>query len=581
VLTHGNGVVTLTAQSACAMIASMSEMDVKALSANFEIWCKERAAGLDRSKAFERYVAEQVLKDYDPADEDLDVGDFGGADDGGVDSMYLYVGGQLISEETAPPLAASDIELHIIQAKFESSFKEGAVEKLESFARDLLAYEKPVSALAYLNSSVRDAIQNFRTKYEAMIGRPHTLTVLFHYACMDSEIPGEKDKVTARARNLVAYVKSVLTLAKVEFVPWSAATLLSSARSLPSTTTVVPFEKLFSTSDQSTVCLVKLTEFASRILSTEDGHLQTRFLEPNVRDYQGRGNPVNTNIRTTLENPNPNEDFWWLNNGITILASSCGTSGDQLRIEDPEVVNGLQTSHEIFNWYATRRGIVDPRRILLRVIVSADDKSRTRIIKATNSQTKVSDLSLLSTEPIQQTIEDQLRLYGLFYDRKKGQCRRLKYPIKNIVGMRAMAQAVMAIALRKPDQARGRPETYIKNNAAAVFDPDADGDLYAACIILDRRVEEFLSQTNLSLDVQRDIRFYVGMFVISLILKDAMPLPFQIGKAIAEIQGVSDKELQEAVREVLQVYRVLGATDQAAKSKEMAARVQEAIGALW
>ena len=71
------------------------------------------------------------------------------------------------------------------------------------------------------------------------------------------------------------------------------------------------------------------------------------------------------------------------------------------------------------------------------------------------------------------------------------------------------------------------------------------------------------------------------MFVISLILKDAMPLPFQIGKAIAEIQGVSDKELQEAVREVLQVYRVLGATDQAAKSKEMAARVQEAIGALW
>jgi hypothetical protein len=188
-----------------------------------------------------------------------------------------------------------------------------------------------------------------------MLGRTHTLTIMFHYACVATEIPDSKDKVMMRAGNLVAYVKSVLTLANVNFVPWSAATLLQSARSVPLTTTVVPFEKLFSTGDQSTVCLVKLTDFASRVLSTVDGHLQTRFLEPNVRDYQGRANPVNTSIRTTLENPIPNEEFWWLNNGITILATSCGTSGDQLRVENPEIVNGLQTSHEIFNWYSSRQ----------------------------------------------------------------------------------------------------------------------------------------------------------------------------------------------------------------------------------
>ena len=54
----------------------MSEMDVKALDANFKIWMADRAAGLSHSKAFERYVFEQVLKDHDPADEDIDVGDF-------------------------------------------------------------------------------------------------------------------------------------------------------------------------------------------------------------------------------------------------------------------------------------------------------------------------------------------------------------------------------------------------------------------------------------------------------------------------------------------------------------------------
>jgi hypothetical protein len=52
----------------------MSEMDVKALQANFEIWKHERASGLPNYKAFERYAFEQVLKDYEPADEDLDIG---------------------------------------------------------------------------------------------------------------------------------------------------------------------------------------------------------------------------------------------------------------------------------------------------------------------------------------------------------------------------------------------------------------------------------------------------------------------------------------------------------------------------
>ena len=118
------------------MIASMSEMDVKALNANFKIWIEERAVGLKPSKAFERYVFEQVLKDHDPADEDLDLGDLGEGGDGGIDGMYLYMGGQLIGEETPAPQAASDVELHVIQAKFENGFKETTVEKMEAFARD-------------------------------------------------------------------------------------------------------------------------------------------------------------------------------------------------------------------------------------------------------------------------------------------------------------------------------------------------------------------------------------------------------------------------------------------------------------
>ena len=107
-----------------------------------------------------------------------------------------------------------------------------------------------------------------------------------------------------------------------------------------------------------------------------------------------------------------------------------------------------------------------------------------------------------------------MRLYGLFYDRKKGEyCRRLKKAIKKIVGMNAMAQAVIAIALQRPDQSRGRPETYVKDHTAEVFDTTIDRDLYAACILLDRQVIEFLQTQGLESDVVRDIRYYVSMLV--------------------------------------------------------------------
>jgi hypothetical protein len=139
-----------------------------------------------------------------------------------------------------------------------------------------------------------------------------------------------------------------------------------------------------------------LTDYARHILTNKDGHLQTRFLEPNVRDYQGKSNKINQGIRKSLENPLTTGEFWWFNNGITILSTRCGTSGEVLTIENPEIVNGLQTSHESFNWYSGST-TQDDRNILLKVIVAADETIRANIIKATNSQTKVNAFSLGSS----------------------------------------------------------------------------------------------------------------------------------------------------------------------------------------
>ena len=148
------------------------------------------------------------------------------------------------------------------------------------------------------------------------MGNPHTFSIIFHYAVKAETEPGPKDKVTLRAKNLTDYVKSVLSSADVQFVPWTAKRLLETARKTPESDIVVPVAESFATDDGSTVCLIKLKDYAEKLLTKADGGLQTRFLEPNVRDYNGKSNPVNKQIRATLEETSSTqhqEDFWWLN----------------------------------------------------------------------------------------------------------------------------------------------------------------------------------------------------------------------------------------------------------------------------
>jgi len=272
----------------------------------------------------------------------------------------------------------------------------------------------------------------------------------------------------------------------------------------------------------------------------------------------------------------PRKLFWTrvLNNGITILADECPVNGHKITITNPEIVNGLQTSHEIFAWHSGVKVNSDGRNILLRIIVSKDDKSRTKIIKATNSQTKVSELSLMSTDQIQEDIEDRLKLYGLFYDRKKGEYKRLKQPLKKIIGIGTMAQAFIATVLQKPDESRGRPESYVNKKPHEVFDVGLEKDIYVACILLDRQISEFLdNQNGISSDERRDIRYYVNT-LIGLDHNISSKSAESIAQALeAWAKPIPIKRLEAAALQAREAYAALGASDKAAKSVAMRNRV--------
>ena len=94
----------------------LSQIDLQALDANFQTYCKERVPSLTVSKAFERYCCENILKDYVLSDEEITCGSFGNTDDGGVDAMYFFAGRKLITLDSLVPNGATTATLVIIQA---------------------------------------------------------------------------------------------------------------------------------------------------------------------------------------------------------------------------------------------------------------------------------------------------------------------------------------------------------------------------------------------------------------------------------------------------------------------------------
>lgn len=139
-------------------------------------------------------------------------------------------------------------------------------------------------------------------------------------------------------------------------------------------------------------------------------------------------------------------------------------------------------------------GSEEPRSVLVRVLVPQEDASRDRIIKATNSQTSIPRASLRATDKIQRDLEDYLAPRGIYYDRRKNYYKNQGKPVKKVVGIPYLAQAVLACGLRDPANARARPSSLLKNDDTyeQIFNEDYPLDFYFKCVSLARRVEDVL-----------------------------------------------------------------------------------------
>lgn len=229
------------------------------------------------------------------------------------------------------------------------------------------------------------------------------------------------------------------------------------------------------------------------------GQINENAFNDNARIYFKLRNPINKDIYDTALS-DENYEFWYLNNGVTIICDECSYTPNQrsprVVLKNLQIVNGGQTTHSLFEAYQTDREKIDDVLVLVRICQTKDRGISEKISETTNSQTPVHSRDLRSNERIQKYLEDEFMTLGYFYERKKNQY--INEPKNKRLDNELLGQIYLAYYLDMPSEA--------KNQKYLVFDDKKYGDIFneettAAKLLLPYRV--YLPLVEKKNDIQK------------------------------------------------------------------------------
>lgn len=523
------------------------------------------------SDYFEFFSASQILKNQGLSDDEVDNGIVGKGLDGGCDSIYLFLNNLLITPDVVEHISApkdSILEMIIIQSKKTTSFGEDAVMKWKTISGNLLDLSKTTTDfMTRYNADVLEAFTMFRDTYTRLITSRVKLKFKFYYATLASEL---HPNVIQQAEELKGIIKGLFPNAVVEVTFVDSDALFDMYNAVIENRVNLKFADIpISPNQKNYIALVDLKSYFNFIVNDE-GDVKKSFFDSNVRDYQGKNN-VNSSISETLHRADDN-DFWWLNNGVTVLASEATlVNNRELQIVNPEIVNGLQTSMEIYNYFSENREALESekRSILLRIIVPDNEESRDQIIFATNNQTNIPKATLRVTDPIHLQIEMYFKNRGLFYDRRKNYYKNLGRKPAEIVGVSFLAQCLITIFLKKPDYARARPSTLLNDEKTynELYEKNNDLEVFYRVALLGKKIQRNVrSGSNFSSAEKSDILYYVLYAVIADVLGKKNITPADIKNL--NIDSVTDTLIEDIRNRVYEIYKQHGGNGRVAKSAE-------------
>jgi len=536
---------------------------------------------------FARFCIAQILKPRDLDIDQLASGYTDGGRDGGADAIYFFVAGKLVSDDMKSAevldFEGLTMSLHIIQATRSPHFTKEQIRKLEDLSRDLLDLRNEVDDKAHLyNDEVRGAIRKFRSWWRDLNMKLPSLSIHFHFASKGDDVHPD---VAMRADELKNVIKEFYACeCEVRF--YNAKTLLEMAKKSRRDPVELKFIKQLASDHwgNAFVCLVRLKDYIS-LITTPMGDLRDYILEPNVRGYLG-SKGVNAEILNTLLSGSKTEEFWWLNNGVTITASQIKPGISSMVLKDARVVNGLQTSREMYHYYQQKRKAAnaDERHILVKVI-EAEKKASRNITKTTNNQTKVDAIYLrTTTDDIHDKIEAALPSFGFYYERVKNQYYDDdSIPRAQIVTLEYLTRALVAILMQHPEQARGSPGQFVQKHYSRIFSHTSKPEVFGHTVQLMKRVDDFIASRVEAKTDRANLRYYLALHAICTATRRSSIQRATIAKLRPE--KVSDEVLAWSLARVQSSYERIRARgivpDLVSKGGDFIAEVKKELEAKY
>lgn len=260
-----------------------------------------------------------------------------------------------------------------------------------------------------------------------------------------------------------------------------------------------------------------------------------RLLERNIRRYLGlQGSPhVNLGIRNTLATREERPNFFFYNNGITLLCrrfnhDALQKADHRVIVEGLQIINGAQTCKTI---QATLAGTddaadFDVAYVLVRLYQITEESGQdlaSTITYTTNSQNPVDLRDLRSNDPIQQRLELSIGQLGYTYRRQRGGAASRPTDITS----GAAAEAVLAVWRRRPQQAKFMASEHFGKLYQEIFGKDLNGAQAVIAVLLLRIAESKCRRLPLGApDFLRYASCFAAMLMGQWLLAD-LGIPFE------------------------------------------------------
>jgi hypothetical protein len=236
---------------------------------------------------------------------------------------------------------------------------------------------------------------------------------------------------------------------------------------------------------KSLICSLKASEIAPLVKKYDNTELGRNILfGQNLREAIKKGSKTYDGIKETITNEPHN--FWYYNNGITIIAKKLIIENDKINLKQFSIINGAQTTssflqflHEIERDYKKKDQIkmvkkLEEVHILTRIVETQDDNEfKNKITLFNNTQNPISTRDMVSNNPEQISLQKKFlnSKPAIFIDIRRGALKPtgITFDKHRIVTNTELAQFLNASILQKPFNA--------KNNKSTIFNKDKNSRL--------------------------------------------------------------------------------------------------------